>query len=308
MNTKHKIWLSRIRKISHKFIKKNFSNEEPLFEVFWQVFCFKIDDMLEVDLSEQLIVDTKNNIVTNNSFAKDMLEVDLSEQLIVDTKSHVVIDISFAKDYALDMATPIVLATVAETMRLVNTKKHSYEQLETLISKTAAKFGAMPGLTACLTRSLPKLCMDILTCDPNTEQANVLMSPQSKYRIFVNGGTDIIDSIDEYKKNKSKYLLWIDIDQKPKSPPDPRAINLLKFLVKNIGIRNSIEEIIREVYEDVPSNISKSDNNKIAQHLSQLNKYGKERFIGYLFDDWRNKGLGLDDSFSNKYFLFMRLA
>lgn len=284
MNIKHKIWLDHIRKISHKFIEDNFSSEESLFDSFWQAFCFKTESIFKADPSGQLIIDIKSNIVT---------------------------DISFAKDCAIDMVTPIVLATVAETMRQVSVKKHSLEQLATLVSKAAAKFGAEPSLTACLEGSLPKLCIDILTCDPNAEQATVSKSPQSQYRIFVNGGTEIVSSIDEYRKDISKYLFWIDLDNKPdKSAPrlDPMAINLLKYLVKNIGIRNSITDILRKVYEDTPSNISKSDKEKIAQHLSQLNKYGKEQFLRYTFSDWRNKGLGLKESFFDKYFLFIRLV
>lgn len=279
-----KSWLNATKVVAQKFIEINYSPEVSLFDSFWQAFSFKVNKALKVDASGQLTLDSTGQVIAN---------------------------ISFARDSAIDSVSPVVLPTVAVIMQQIQKKNFSQSKLEELISSTAAHFGAKPSLTACLVRSLPALCNEVMSYEPNASEATVSVASEPQYKIWTNGKSKIADSIDKYEKNKDKYLFWIDLDQKRAKSnlfPDPRAIELLKYIVKNIGHPNPIENILRNVYKEAPSAVPESDYNKIEQHLTQLNKYTKRQFRKYLFRNWPKVGLGLENSFRDKYFLFTRLT
>ena len=75
----------------------------------------------------------------------------------------------------------------------------------------------------------------------------------------------------------------------------------------NIGFRNSLEDVLRDVFDDTIGDSPEHDKNKIDQQLTQLNNCSEKQFRKYVFRKWFSEGLGLDDSFKDKYFLFTRL-
>jgi len=276
-------WLNTAKVVAKKFIESNYFQEVSLFDSFWQTFSFKVNEVLKADASGKLTLDSTGQTIA---------------------------DISFARDSAIDSVSPIVLPTVAAIMQQIQKKNFSKSKLEELISSTAAHFGAEPSLTACLIRSLPFLCNEVMSYEPDASETTVSITSEPQYRIWTNGKSKIVDSIDNCEKNKDKYLFWIDLDKRPKASkasPSPQAIELLKYLVTNIGFRNPVEEVLRDVFNDTIGDSPEHDKNKIDQQLTQLNNCSEKQFRKHLFRKWFEGGLGLDDSFKDRYFLFTRL-
>jgi len=276
-------WLNTTKAISKQFIENHYSQESLLFDAFWHAFSFKV----------------------NNIFRADAIG-----ELTLDETEHALADISFARNSAIDSVSPIVLPTVASIMQQIQIKKFSENELEELISTTAAHFGAKPSLTACLTRSLPSLCNEIMSYDPDASQVAVSVTSDPQYRIWTNAESTIVSSIINYEKIKDKYLFWIDLDNRPKTTkasPSPQAIELLKYLVTNIGLRCPVDQVLRNVFKDTIGDSPEHDKNKIDQQLTQLNNCSEKQFRKYIFRKWFENGLGLDNSFKDKYFLFTRL-
>jgi hypothetical protein len=209
--------------------------------------------------------------------------------------------------------------TIAEVLHTLNTGKFSGSEIEDAIHSASTRHGAKPGLTACLIRNLPALCNEIAACkDSNKTEAVISQASRpSEYRIWTDGKQITIGSIDKYKKDKEKYLFWLDLDAKQhvsftdtKATLDPRAVQLFKYLVENIGTLKSINDTIQDIYKGNSGIDDGYDRKKIAQHITQLNNFckAKDKFSSYLFADWRQNGLGLSDSFKDKYFLFKRVA
>ena len=281
-------WLSSVRMVTKRFIENNYSDEASLFDAFWQAFVFKRIRAITADPSCRLSIQFTREVMT---------------------------EISFIKGYSQDFVSPIVALTVAEVLRELNTKKYSAVELQDIIHSAAARHGAKPSLTACLIRGLPSLCNEIQACRNDTSEALVRESLSSQYRIWVEGKEIILSNLDKYRKNEDKYLFWIDLDadvyvshKYPNRALDPRAVELLKHLIENIGIRISINHIIRDVYKNVDGLSEDHNKGKIAQHITQLNNFctDKDKFKLYLFSGWRQNGLGLSNDFKNKYFLFKR--
>ena len=280
-------WLNATKVVAQKFIEINYSQDVSFFDMFWQGFLFKVDKALKVNASGQLTLDSTGQAIAN---------------------------ISFARDSAIDSVSPVVLPTVAVIMQQIQKKNLSQSKLEELISSTAAHFGAKPSLTACLVRSLPALCNEVMSYEPNASEATVSVASEPQYKIWTNGKSKIADSIDKYEKNKDKYLFWIDLDAKKHLSPknneqilSPRSIELLRCLVENVGNRKSIDDVLIDVFDDNTSLTKKHDKSKIGQQLTKLHKHSDSQFRKYLFSKWFENGLGLKDSFKDKYFLFSRL-
>jgi len=280
------LWLSTAKVVAKKFIESNYLQEVALFDSFWQGFSFKVNEALKADAFGKLTIDSTEQAIT---------------------------DISFARDSAIDSVSPIVLPTVAAIMQQIQIKKFSENELEDLITTTAEHFGAKPSLSACLVRSLPVLCKEVMSYDPNANETTISVASKPKYRIWTNGRSEFIDSIDNYEKNKDKYLFWIDLDAKKHISPknskqtlSPRSIELLRYLVVNIGNRKSIDDILKDVFDDNTSLTKEHDKSKIEQQITKLQKHSDNQFRKFLFSKWFENGLGLNDLFKDQYFLFSR--
>jgi len=281
------LWLNTAKVVAKKFIESNYFQEVSLFDSFWQAFSFKINEALKADVSGKITLDSTGQVIAN---------------------------ISFAGDSAIDSVSPVVLPTVAVIMQQIQKKNFSKSKLEELISSTATHFGAKPSLSACLVRSLPFLCNEVMSYEPNASETTVSITSEPQYRIWTNGKSEIVDSIDNCEKNKDKYLFWIDLDAKKHLSPknnkqilSPRSIELLRYLVENVGNRKSIDEVLTDVFDDNTSLTKKHDKSKIEQQITKLQKHSDNQFRKYLFSKWFEEGLGLEDSFKDKYFLFTRL-
>ena len=279
-------WLNTAKVVAKKFIESNYSQEVSLFDSFWQAFSFKVNEAFKADASGKLTIDSTGQAIT---------------------------DISFARDSAIDSVSPIVLPTVAAIMQQIQLKKFGKNELEDLITTTAAHFGAKPSLSACLVRSLPVLCNEVMSYDPNASETTVSVASKPKYRIWTNGKSELVDSIDSYEKDKDKYLFWIDLDAKKHISPknnkqilSPRSIELLRYLVGNIGSRKSTKDILTDVFDDNTNIATEHDKSKIEQQLTKLQKHSGNQFREFLFSKWFENGLGLNDSFKDQYFLFSR--
>jgi len=284
MNHDNDLWLKNIKITSRAFIENNYINEVSFFDIFWDSFSSQFGDVSE----QPSECGASNNILTK---------------------------LNFANENALDLVTPVVLATVAETLRGVSKQNVCRSELEKLISRSAACFGAAPGLTASLIRHLPSLCMEILSVNKNTNEAHVTKLSKAQYEVWTNGEKKIVDNIDEYEKYKDDYLFWIDLNEKSHvSKIDVtrkithQTVNLLKYLVMRIDIRIPAEVILSDVFGmKVQNGIDDSQKNLIEQHISKLHTFCKKQFRGHLFAERFKQGLGLKASFADKYFLFRRL-
>ena len=279
-------WLDTTKVVAKKFIESNYFQEVSLFDSFWQAFSFKVNEALKADASGKLTIDSTGQAIT---------------------------DISFARDSAIDSVSPIVLPTVAAIMQQIQLKKFGKNELEDLITTTAAHFGAKPSLSACLVRSLPVLCNEVMSYEPSASEATVSVAPKPQYRIWANGKSKIVDSIDNYEKNKDKYLFWIDLDAKKHLSPknnkqilSPQSLELLRYLVENIGNRKTIDDVLADVFDDNTSLTKEHDKSKIEQQITKLQKHSDNQFREFLFSKWFENGLGLNDSFKDQYFLFSR--
>lgn len=279
-------WIDKIKVIAKKFVKNNYSEELSLFDTFWQVLSPKINEVI------------KSNDVGDITFKRI---------------NQIVAEVSFAKDNALDLMTPIIIGAITEVLFQVRTKKISTSELEKIIGTAAVRQGAKPSLTACLIRNIPILYNDLLHTKDNASEATVsIVIPQ--YRIWTKGKKEVVKSIDKFEKNKARYLLWIDLDEKhhissinPKLRIAPQTVKLLVYLVERLGTPVPTKDILKDVFEAGSREIGDSDINNIEQNLTRLQKFCNGKFRQYLFSNHR-KGYGLKDSFADKYFLFERLS
>ena len=273
-------WFHSIRTVARQFIEDNYGQESSLFDDFWQAFSFKVEEALDVNHHSPLTLNTASQVIT---------------------------DISFAQSYDIDLVTPVVLPTVAEVLRHIQMETISNDKLQSLIASTARHFGAQASLTACLLRALPPLCHELQSYDPTADESIVTKAPAPQYRIWTEGEKRVAISIEKYEKNKDTYLFWIDLDKQLEPPLSPESIKLLRYLIKNVGNRKSVVDILRDVFSDTVGCDEECDRNKITQQLTKLHKYSDKKFRGHLFANWTEHGLGLQDSFKKKYFLFCRV-
>ncbi len=286
MHEDNKSSLNNTRIIARAFIERHYPDEAPLFDIFWETFASRM----------QL-------------FHSQFPGVGSAPKTVHD----IITEVSFAAGGTLDFVTPITLATLSATLQNIKRERHSRAELEKLVRQSAARYGAMPGLIAALVRHMPALCMEILTVKTDVDQAVVFAAPEPPYKIWTNGESMIVDSISHYEKHKNDYLFWIDLNEKSHVSEEfanrrltPRAVELLKYLIERLGTPVPVENVMRDVFDDIMSDNPKSDKNKIDQQLSKLNTFCGEQFHKYCFAKWFDKGLGLKTSFADKYFLFER--
>lgn len=266
---------------ARQFVAENYSSESLLFDTCWEVFAGRFDDLVR----------------------------SASGSLAIEPMSYV----SLTKGSSLDLVTPVVLATVSEALRQLHGKKHSALEAEDLVSKAAAGFGANKELTACLARHLPALCMDAIKIKPGQKAAAVSKAAKVQYQIWTGGESLIVDDLGPYEKRKDSFLFWLDLNEKTHiSPTDEtcsiskRAVDILRRLVDRLGASIPACQI-----EDMslPSNspIDNLGKNQIEQQLTKLNRFCGGRFREYLFGNWVAEGLGLRQSFADRYFFFLCL-
>ena len=276
-------WLDNTRIITKVFIERHYPNEILLFDIFWETFLSRMH-ILHSQSSDDW---STPDIVTN---------------------------ISFAAGNTLDFVTPIVLATLSETLHNINQNKLSTLELDKLIGQSADRYGAKPGLAATLIRHVSALCMELLAVKEGEDEAIVSIAHKPMYRIWSKGISKIVDDISKYEKDRNNYLFWIDLDSHIHISPlkttrklRPMAIKLLRCLIDHIGFRLSFEQLLDEVYGDTSDTTTIPDTGLIGQYLTELHKFCGDRFREYLFTEWKQKGLGLKVSFKPSYFLYERL-
>ncbi len=177
MNQKDESWLDVVSEVARAFIEENYGDESSLFGVCWEVLSPRLGDL----------------VGGRQDRAFD---------------SRVIHDISFVKGKALDLVTPIVVATVAEACQAVHEKALSASQVEDLVSLTAKKFGAGAELRNCLKRHLPAMCLDAMAVKihlPITESNELL--PEG--RLWVERCDDLGRPLDE----PSASVGWFEEDQ-----------------------------------------------------------------------------------------------
>ena len=290
MHSNKDLWLNNVHSLSKKFVEDNYSEELFFFDTFWQIFSIKLNEVIKSHDAASLFV----------------------------PMSPVVSELSFARGYSQDFITPIATLIIAEVLHELNEGKYTAPELEDIIHSSATLHGAKNSLTACLIRSLPSLCNEIMICkNSNPQEALIRESPRpSEYRIWTEGIYIVSDNIEKYVKKKGEYLLWIDLSAKqhvssnnPEAFLHPRAVHLLLCLVEHIGTTLSVEYVIKHVYKGNTSLTLEHDKGKIAQHITQLNNFcgGRGTFDSYLSANWRHAGLCLRKEFEDKYFLFSRV-
>lgn len=271
-------WLSEIKTTAKQFIDRYYAKESPLFETFWQVFALNFKDA--------------DPFVQNSAIPSAT-------------------DISFVQENALDLVTPIVLGTLAEMMVNATPQQLSPHEVEQIIGTAATRYGAKPSLIACLIKNLPVLYKDLLSCDKNISEAVVSTTSPRHYRIWTGGKILVAETLDKYEKHKHKYLFWIDLDshknkssRAPGQQLKPMSIRLLKCLVENLGSPVSLLKIRQTIGDPNATAISPYEIEVISQSLSGLNTFCGSKLSGYYSRTWKRKGLGLDLSFQDKYFLY----
>jgi hypothetical protein len=209
--------------------------------------------------------------------------------------------------------TPIALATAAEALRSLQSQDPSLAQLQSIVAKAAASFGAGPGLTACLMKHLPSFCKSLLACNADCDGL-VSGNNGQQYEIWTGGEHRVVASLEGYRKEQ--YLLWIDRDRRKQgSAKSTRrigdiAINLLICLAASLGKRVAPERILEVVWgESVNGDeLTEDRKSKIEMQLTALHEFSGRRFRSYLYPERFTKGLGLKASFSDKYFVFCRIS
>ncbi len=283
MNQNNESWLNVVQEVAHAFIVENYNNESTLFAPCWEAFAARIADLAGTNREEP--------------FASNIIQ-----------------DISFAKGNALDLVTPIILATVAETFHGISGKNISAEKAEEIVGRAAMRFGAGVELTASLMRHLPLLCIEAMVTSESADKAVVTHTPTVQYKIWAGGKTWVARDVAEYEAKKDEYLFWLDLDEKSHVSPisadrriGPRAVALLIYLVDHLGAPMPALDVLRDVFDDDCQTITEDRKDKVEQQLSKLQKYCGGHFREYLYGLWTEKGLGLKETFANKYLFFSRL-
>ncbi len=283
MNHNSESRLAVVRQVAHTFIAENYDSESALFAPCWDVFSSRIGDLAGDDQD-------------------------------VAFDSNIIQDISFAKGSALDLVTPIVLATVAEAFQKINGKSIPASKAEQLVGHAARKFGAKPELTASLMRHLPALYLDAIAASDGTDAAVISQEPVIQYKIWADGKAWVAQDITEYEAKKDEYLFWLALNEKSHTSPisddrriGPKAVELLVYLVEHLGMPVPALDVLRDVFGDDDQPIGERQKDRVEQQLSKLEKFCGDHFREHLFGLWAEKGLGLKSAFADKYFFFSRL-
>lgn len=279
--------MAQIRRVVEMFIKRYYAEEERFFPAVWEAF-------------EQWA-----------SQLKEPLEkIDIAEVFL---DAHA--GLGFTGQGQIDLIPPIVLSTVAETLQESRKKKPSVSNLERIVGKAAIHAGATGELLACLIGHLPALVIATRNSDLDVSEAYISRAKKPQYEIWTNGEHKIFDSIDKFRRRREKYLFWIDLTNKeylslgikPEHKIGPRAIEILIYLVENIGVSVPRWEIFEDIFEETTEgNIGWKG--KLQQFLTQLHNFaGKSFRKKYLLLDRISDCLSLKNSFKDKYVIFETL-
>lgn len=225
---------------------------------------------------------------------------------------------AFTAREGLDEKSKILIGTVSKIACDTQGKILSLLKLTRIVEKVAAGTGATGELLASLIRHLPKLFADVQVANLEAPEAYVSLPAKPQYKIWRDGEpAKIVSDISKYEKQKDNYLFWIDLEEEkhesticPGRRIRPTAINLLIYLVERIGGRIPATDVLREVFECEPGGdkLDKYEKDQIQQQLRALQNFCGGQFREHLFPYKFNRGLGLQESFSNKYFIFTRLC
>lgn len=135
--------MERTREVARAFIAGHFDNESYLFDVFWDVFSSRWD------------------------FGKTESSGICSSQKTIAA----IREVSFANDNAVDLVTPVIVATVAETALKLNGKDLSLAKIKKVVANAVAHCEAGVELAACLVRYLPTMWEEALATKKDSEEA-----------------------------------------------------------------------------------------------------------------------------------------
>ncbi|MCK4998873.1 MAG: hypothetical protein KAS23_05030 [Anaerohalosphaera sp.] len=290
MTIEDKTWMLIAQTVAKRFIEKNYPHEAYFFESLWETLLPRICTVFESSSGEQ-VIELANSGTT---------------------------DISLVGNNNVGLLSTTIASTIIEASYEIDSKKPDDAQLRSIIASAAARHGAKPSLVACLEQQLPELFNSLLTLDVDAPQALVREVPRPLYKIWTKGGelNCSSDVFSEYDMDKMKYLFWIDINATRNYSHIVKgkhigqtATKLLKYLVDDFGKRSTVPEVLNEVFnvcEDSTKN-RKIDEGKIERQFSHLQAYSEGQFRQYLLDEKFLKGIGLKESFREKYFLYVRL-
>jgi len=279
--------MAQTHRVVEMFIKRYYAEEKRFFPVVWEAF-------------EQWVRQLK----------EPLEKIDIAG-VFSDAHS----GLSFTGQGQIDLVPPVVLSTVAETLQKSQSEKLSASNLKRIVGKAAVRAGATGELLACLIGNLPALVIAVRNSDPDVSETYISVAKKPQYEMWTGGEHKIIDNIDKFRKKQETYLFWIDITNKeylslgikPEHKIGPRAIEILIYLVENIGVSVPRREIFEDIYEETTEgNIGWKG--KLQQFLTQLHNFaGKSFRKKYLSLDRISDCLSLKNSFKDKYVIFETL-
>ena len=284
---KDNVWrLATVRTAAEAFIERHYTQELPYFDHFWQMLSSKIRETLDSPSTWGLAIESAGQLVEA---------------------------VSLARAGSFDLVTPIVMGTIGRTLWELKDKQPHPAELEQLVASSAAGLGASASLSACLIKHLPGLLRDILACEGECKEALVGTPPPPQYEIWTLGKRFIVDSIAAYEQRHDQYLLWFDLRETSHASSNTgrqrigqKAVRVLMYLVKHLGVVRSAEDLYREAWDSMPDDLDKSHIDAIEQQLTKLNQFSQHEFRKYLLRG-QGEGYGLRESFADRYFLFKRL-
>jgi len=232
--------------------------------------------------------------------------------------SDVQLGLGFARPVASDDVPWIVTQTVWKLFDRTKGQRLSSHELSRMVSQVAVESHAAGELLAVLIRRLPELHDEARAARLSAAEAIISEAPKAQYEIWTGGKHKIVDSIEEYERKKDAYVFWIDWDEGIQlslgKPPhkllQKKALALLLYLAKGLGGRVQTRDILKEVFADDLKQDEPVDDlriNRIQQQLTALHNFSGEQFRQHLFDVDFERGVGLEASFKDKYFVLTRL-
>jgi hypothetical protein len=173
------------REVAHAFVAGHFDNESSLFDVFWDVFS------------------SRWNFGATECSAHEI--------------ETAIRDVSFAKDSAVDLVTPVVLATVAATIQKVGSERLSIAEIKKVVGSAAKKFHAGRGLLDCLVRHLPALCKEAFAVRDDAEEAEPQIEEADSTEMLWVEHCDSLGKPHEIPSASANWYAKKDVDSKFRS-------------------------------------------------------------------------------------------
>lgn len=276
--------IDQIRQVAERFIKKHYAEEERFFRDVWEAF-------------ENWVRQLKVPI----------------EKIIFSEALRTRAGLGFVGEEGLDLVSPIVLSTIAETLQESRKSNLSVSDLERIVGKAATRAGAAGELLARLLSHLPEIVIAVRNARADVSQAYISLAQKPQYEIWTGGEHEIVDSISEYEQEKDQYLFWIDVTNGDytslgeEKSLKPTARKLLMFLTENIGMSVPRREAFEKAVGASPE--ERGDwKNLLSQYVGQLHDFAEEEFRdSYLVHDSLSDTLALKKDFKDKYFIFITL-